>query len=624
MKKISLKSFLEDRIFLFFCVFFACNFFYLSQSSAWVETEIFPVHSSKYLFTRFQADFLFSLKPLFYFLLKLSSLVSEALNTLPMSSARSLFAFNGLGIMVLMYQYIKQKTNPYHAILAVLILAGSYVFLERGFRVRSDLLSSFISLLVLVINLKLKTAKKHYWVLGLLFSLFFITPKSIYWFSLTLLLLFKDSQKVSLAPYILKSLGVFCCVFVLLSFVFQDPLFLKSLQQSFLFFKQSAQNNWGYLIKEGLLATLYDRSHIGSFIENNLFLVLLILANILFLLPGFQKLKSSLSKAPPTESSPAEISPAELSLAQTASTEISSAQTKGKKEGAFNGIFLVLLFIALFHPQQKMFFLCSLMPFFILLFFTHPKWFLNFEAHTRPKFKIAVLIFALSCSGFSIANFHQYSTKNFIQKSLLSHWNSFYKKTKVPVKIFDPLCLIYSIKTDCKYLNSSINIKKYIKDNSFDIIIPSYAVPDFEILSLKLNSFEYVLLKNKIYYKAYILDFKNQPQLYTSYLKSRTGFSGKKIFKDFLNSAPYKTKKYFYLYISSNNRPLPFQQVKDCPSSSNSKRLQAGCYYTKTEIQSGVLPAKKEKLALFYIGLPDSLKFKDSLRYLFKYDHPSY
>ena len=589
-----------------------------------------------------------------------------------MSSARFLFALNGLGILALMYQYIKQKTNTYQAILAVLVLAGSYVFLERGFRVRSDLLSSFVSLLILVIHVKFKNPIKYYGIFGLLFSLFFITPKSLYWFVLTLLLLFKDSKKVRLAPYILKSLGFFVVLFVLLSFVFQDPLFLKSFQQSLAFFKQSAQNSMGYLLKEGLLATLYDRSHVGSFIENNLFLVLLIFVNILFLLPGFQKLKLFFSKTSPTGSSPAEISPAELSLAQASSTEISSAQAEGKQVGLFNGIFLVLLFIVFFHPQQKMFFLGALMPFFILLFFTHPKWFLHFEAHTRRGFKIALLIFALSASSFSILKFqYQHRSKTVIQKSLLKNWNDFYKNQPRGLKIFDPLCLIYSVKSDCKYLDASVDVKEYLKAREFDVIIPSYGVSDWDILSLKLNSFEYVLVKNKVYYKAFVWDFKNQPKLNSSYLSSPARLSGKKIFKTFSDSLPadffppdstglnsqssdsrpinsqssnprpkeatslkasdsmpldslsYKSKKYFYLYISSLNRPLDFQKVRDCPKLSKSnKRLKAGCYYTQAEFQAGFLPAKKEKLALFYIKLPPHTQPKDSLRHLFKYDHP--
>ena len=618
----SLKSFVEDKIFLFFCVFFTFSFLWLSQSSPWVETEIFPVHSSKYLFSPYQSEFLFSLKPLFYFLLKLSFLVSEFLNTLPMTSARFLFALNGLGLIALIYQYIKEKTNSYNAILAVLILAGSYVFLERGFRIRSDLLSSFISLSALVINLKFKDTTKHYWTFSLLFSLFLITPKSIYWFAFTLFILLNDSNKKISAPKLLKTLFFIFLFFILVSFLFQDPLFLTSLYQSHSFFQLSNLARSEFFLKAGLINTIYNDSHIGAFIENNPFLVLMIFFNVLFLKPDIKKLflliyegdllwflkknnkadqKSDLEKPNSTASHKSGLKEESLSL---------------------NILFLFLFFITLFHPQQKMFFLCALMPFFIILFFTHPKWFINFETHTSQNFKVCFLIFALSFACLSILQFqYKHSSKKVsVQKSTLKELNRFYQNTKTPPKIFDPLCLIYSIKTDCKYLyyNSFINVKDYLKNNKFDIIIPSYGIADLDVLFFQFESFEYVLLKNKIYYKAFVLDLKKNQELYS--VKSGDLFSGKKILKAFLKASPSIEKKYFYFYINAVNRPLSFKAPKDCPEAQGSKRLLPGCYYTKTEFQNSFLPVKPARLALFYKAFPSDLKSEESLRRLFRYD----
>ena len=151
-----LKNILETKTFLLFGIVFFLVFQLLSYFSLWVETEIYPVHSSRYLFTEYRSEFLFALKPIFYFFLYLSSLFSNLFSLFPMTGARFLFALNGLLILTLMYFYIQKKTDRYNAILAVLVLASANIFLDRGFRVRSDLLSSVLSLFIFTVYTKYK------------------------------------------------------------------------------------------------------------------------------------------------------------------------------------------------------------------------------------------------------------------------------------------------------------------------------------------------------------------------------------------------------------------------------------------------------------------------------------
>ena len=154
-----IKNNMETKVFFCFSIFFFLAFQSLSYSSLWTETEIYPVHSAQYLFTENMLYFLFALKPIFYSTLYLSSLFSDWLSLLPMTGARFLFALNGLGILTFMYLYIKNKTDKYNAMLAVLLFASTSIFLDRGFRIRSDFLSTSFSLIALLMALSIKTKK---------------------------------------------------------------------------------------------------------------------------------------------------------------------------------------------------------------------------------------------------------------------------------------------------------------------------------------------------------------------------------------------------------------------------------------------------------------------------------
>ncbi|MCZ0931623.1 MAG: glycosyltransferase family 39 protein, partial [Oligoflexia bacterium] len=192
------SHFLETKVFLFFIIFFCFAFQALSFFTLWTETELYPVHSSQYLFSQYANEFLFALKPLFYSILKLSFALSRLFDWLAMTGARFLFALNGLAILALFYFYVKNKTSRYNAILAVLFLASLNIFLDRAFRVRSDLLSTCFSLICLLVNLNIKEQKddwKFYIIAFLLTAILLISPKGIYWLVFTSILLWHDMKR---------------------------------------------------------------------------------------------------------------------------------------------------------------------------------------------------------------------------------------------------------------------------------------------------------------------------------------------------------------------------------------------------------------------------------------------
>ena len=352
---IYIKNNLETKVLLFFGIGFVVAFYSLCFFSLWTETEIYPTHSSQYLFTEEGSNFLFALKPIFYLILHLSFLFSDFLNLFPMTTARFIFAINGLASLVFMYLYIKQKTCRYNAVLAVLTLAGSNIFLDRGFRVRSDLLCSSLSLMALVLLLNVKVHKgnlKFYLVIPLLFSLLLVTPKGIYWVFFTLCLMLYDlkhEQFPSLKD-LAKTIAVVCMAFVGISFIFKDPLFLQSLKSSTQFFLLNIQQTWQFVFEKGWLKSLNDISHIGFFLERNLFLVLIIGLKCVFV--------------------------------------VYSTVIRKKRSWDLSDIYFGLLFlILLFHPQSKLFFLCAIMPFFLIAFFTDYQWNQYLSRSYRLTFK---------------------------------------------------------------------------------------------------------------------------------------------------------------------------------------------------------------------------------------------
>ena len=401
IKNSYLKDNLETKVFLFFSIAFILAFQGLSYFSLWVETEIYPVHSSRYLFTEYNFEFLFALKPVFYFILYLTSLFSNLFALFPMTGARFLFALNGLLILSLLYLYINKKTNRYNAVLAVLVLASANIFLDRGFRVRSDLLSSTLSLIVLLFTLNIKNrtdSLKFYIVIPLLFSLFLISPKGIYWFFFTLCLMLYDLKGKMPPPWlVVKNVSAICVFFSVLSFIFRDPFFLKTVYQSVQFYLSNLSTTWQFIFEESLVKNWTDFSHINVFVERNLILVLLIFVKLFFVI-------------------------------------YSIVVIKRRKWDLSDLYFCLLLFILLFHPQQKLFFLCAITPFFIISFFTDWQWKQLVSHSYSLRFKTLLLVGAFLYSLFYISFFSYriYMKKNNRpQKELVGELNGFYK-TQVP------------------------------------------------------------------------------------------------------------------------------------------------------------------------------------------------
>lgn len=603
---------LETKIFLFFLIFFCIALQTLSYFTLWTETELFPTHSSQYLFSQYGSEFLFSLKPLFYSILKLSFSFSNMLDLPPMTSSRILFAFNGLAILTLTYFYIKNKTTPYNAVLAVLFLASLNIFLDRGFRVRSDLLSTSLSLICLLINLSIKEQKeawKFYIIIPLLAVILLISPKGIYWLAFNAVLLWRDMKIKPKAHLGVKTAVFICLSFYLISFIFKDPFFITALNQSFEYYLFNLSETYDFIMKYGLQANLHKLSHISLFIDRNLFLALIISLKFLFII-------------------------------------YSVLLSKSRKKDLSDLYFLILCFITLFHPQQKLFFLAALSPFFCIAFFTDEKWQTIINKYS-PIFKNILLAWAFiyAFAHTSYFSYKIYKTKNNLQqKKLIKDLNDFYKDTDLSINILDPNCLIYTRRTNCKYIlyNQSLQMEfsSYLEKSSFDIILSSLSLSP-SLLSYKQHHFEFINIKNHIYYKAFIINkahnfietkknssISNADQTAKhTVFKKRTdkpqqALSGAKILKAFKQnkqiSGPQQYNNYFYLYIDSLNRPL---NKNTACKKNDSVWMAEGCYYSKEQFTKSLIPLTNKRIALFYAPFPFHIQSEKSLRILLRYDN---
>ena len=595
-----MKALLETKLFYVFCLFYSFCFFLISQLTRITETELYPVHSSKYLFTTFHYEFLFALKPLFYTLLKILFSLTELLPIEPISLARFFFAINGLVLSFLLYLYLEKKTNRYNAVLALLILACTSIFLNRAFRVRSDMLLSSVSFFILWMNLYSTSPKKQTALSCLLLLLFFISPKAIYWLLLNLLLLEKNSLK---KPSLKLFLSL-CSIIIGLSFLFKDPLFITSVHESLKFYYLSLKIYYPPFIKWGLIeaSSLF---FIKPFIDRN----------YLFFFFVFVKLCSVIYQ----------------SFSQKKVTD---------------WFFLVLMGITFLHPEAKLVFFASLTPFFIVSFFTDPLWLKTVNKLYSKKFQVNLLLcfFIYAFSWISYFTYNKLFHKNNLhQKRVIKTLNEFYKDTPSNLNILDPSCLIHSRKTTCKYLlyQENFDSTAYIKEKDFDIILSSGQLDLLTLLTESFSSIQYVSVKNHILSKAFVIDTKDFPSLMPDKNLDKKDkdkhLSGDKIFNRLTHALQQESLQlcfeylandkltpdtqhkstqgsYFYTYIHNLNLSLSIEL------SPEDSVLLPFKNYTEEEWRKSFIPIKEKRIAVFYLPFPLALEEKKALNVLLKYD----
>ncbi|MEO0335210.1 MAG: hypothetical protein AAF202_02380 [Pseudomonadota bacterium] len=159
----------------------ALNFLLLAVLCFWADSEAWPVKVAS-LEGHHRSFYDYAIKPLYLFVLSPFVDLASLLGVYHMDLARLAFALNGLLIAYLGQRLVRKLTKSEVLSFAyVVVLLTSSLFLERGFRVRSDHLGTLIILFCLsvVFSPRFRDNTKLFVILGLGLFAFLATPKSL-------------------------------------------------------------------------------------------------------------------------------------------------------------------------------------------------------------------------------------------------------------------------------------------------------------------------------------------------------------------------------------------------------------------------------------------------------------
>ena len=165
----------------------AALFAYLSQVTYFANSEIWSASSAKFLFmddVTMRGAFY---KPLFNFILALNYFVHKTSYETYLG-ARILFVLFAIATLFLQYKIAREAFKcRIWALVPVLVTLSSYLYLSRGYRIRSDILASFITMFYMYFLVsgrykKLTQTAKNITVIIFTIAIFATTPKSIFLF----------------------------------------------------------------------------------------------------------------------------------------------------------------------------------------------------------------------------------------------------------------------------------------------------------------------------------------------------------------------------------------------------------------------------------------------------------
>ncbi len=158
---------------LFGCMVLIGLFVFLSSQTFIADSEFWSISVGYHLIENLKSNWVFT-RPLYYFFIWLTQLHY----TSPTSSvlwARSLFILNSLVIVFFMVKIVSRRTGSYfYGAVSVLLLFANTGFMNQGFRIRSDLMATSLSLAIL----SQMPFKKTYYKF-LVFVPLLATPKAI-------------------------------------------------------------------------------------------------------------------------------------------------------------------------------------------------------------------------------------------------------------------------------------------------------------------------------------------------------------------------------------------------------------------------------------------------------------
>lgn len=582
------KKDFTTKFFFIFSFLFSLGFLATAILGYWTHSEIYAAHSAQYFFSTERIDYLLSLKPLFYFILFVGDFIASIFSLYPMTVARVLFAINGLCLLALTTLFIKNKTDKTNAILAALVLMTSFLFLERGYRVRSDLLVSSLCLasLFLANTLVDKNSKKIIGIILVFLSMALVTPKSIYWFLFGSAFLVHELKNKQISwRILLKLILVFSMGSLGISFFLKDPFFLTAIKESSEFYsRESLSSIW--FAKKSIFTRLEVLSYKNLILKKEPIIVFLAALKSLFI--GYRIFIS-----------------------------------RDRKWDFLDTGFCLLVLVVLIHPKPKPFFITSLMPFFVMSFFTDEVW-LKIKSLYSQFFMSVMLVGFLSYAIVLSSHSFYTSFKGYNNYSQKIHIEELYKFVdKNPsIKIYDPGFILYRTKNYHWYApqgyHSGKIFKGYFNKYNLDIIFNTYGLNQNNLLDWEDNGIKYIHGGHSIYYRSLVIDITQKQKILGKEALEQLN-------QRFKTHVPKSYHKYWFLFLDKNKKPINDQLIaKYClsPPSSSLQQLKAACIYSEQEFLKGFIFVKNtaQFVAVFYIEPIQNLDPNLRLKNLYRYD----
>ncbi len=396
MNRISLRqsgTFLSAKLSSFFFVFcvlglVACG--YVGLRLFWADSEMWPVSAARNFNFLDIRSYLF-VKPLFNFLLWVFYKLALWIDQVPWDVARVFMALNLAAIIFLVFRIVKKITdNELLGLMCAIFLLFTITILEQGTRIRSDLLVCSFVLLTLDLILRKGPEDFRVWIPAFLSLL--ISPKAIYWilalapFFPSIKVMFRGTHKYVIFALII---AVFGGLFIYFPTV-------VGITKYFLLSFTSSGSGMSYFDPHRF-------EHVVNAIQKDYLFWALVALRLLWV----RSFKN------------------------------------------FDAIFVILFAILLFHPERMPFFIVSLMPFFIVLIFSHPRfsfYFKKMQTNGGWIFLIAlVVVSSLLFYRFSSRSIFLLEKHNNTMQRQAVHQVQDYLLKEPSVSIYDPAGIIYKV-----------------------------------------------------------------------------------------------------------------------------------------------------------------------------------
>lgn len=461
---------------------------YLAQNIYLADSEIYAMNFSRYSISDHYAHFALLTKPVFTVVLKALSYTNDSGWDLFVNS-RLVFSLISVGILILTYLIsLKITKNTASAVFAVIALISTSVFLNRGYRVRSDILACLFFLasmffLLIAIEKRQGQSKLYYGI-----SIFFIiysllsTPKAVFFAFAYLVYAFrvlKSKFQTTLSKSLFE-LPLYFIISLILSFIIynfsgaRDPIIAAS---NYFLNSFGGPDNWTVTY-----FSMRSFHYLGLFLLNDyLFAGALTLSFLWFLIPSLKSVRN---------------------------TNVSFQ--------SWSMISILLIVVFIYIPDKLPFFLASLLPIFSIQIS------LMFDEALRFKNKFALSAFAVLALGFSYMTYqHQdnllTNNNNHEQKIVWYRLNGYLSNYPDAV-IYDAIGLFPYRKRIEAYPGPGMAEYKTSMINTINGTKPEFIF--YTMRMYKLNDFIYPLIKKEYSQIGTQLYAKSKPNNYKPFDES--------------------------------------------------------------------------------------------------------